>query len=587
MGPVGRLGQRFESRVVATDSVVLAVAGITVVALGLRFAFLGARVAHWDEARVAYWTYHYLQTGDIHYRFIVHGPFIQIVNRQVFALLGATDATSRAVVALVGGLLPATALLLRDHLRRTEVVVLALLLAANPILLYYSRFSRSSLLVAAFMFAAFGLFVRAYDTRRVRYVHAGVVLVALGFTAKENAAIYLLVWLGAAVLLVDHELFRPHAGTTGSQRLGAAVGRVAEYRRSWRSALGRFLGHSGLAGVLFSAVIVFFYAPRTGDPTGVGLWQAVGQPGRFPAVVDRLVADIVDGYSYWFGGAREPGCNQSNIVDTYLCFLGRSLQVLAGYGVVITSFGAVGFLVERYRAQRPRNLVMFAAYWGFASLLGYPLGIDIFGAWFLVNIVIPLAIPAAVALGLIYGWGREALDDGDRVSAGLAGLILLLVVGQVGAAGLSGVYLNHQDPTNDLVQYAQPTGDFRPALREARAASMDADGPTVVFYGEWLVDGQTDAVRKPACVDWFHALPLPWYVQSMELSVECATDREALDRLLADSPYLVITRTNHTDGFDEPLEGYTTTIYPFRASVQPTPPEVAVYRRTGPTNASA
>jgi uncharacterized protein (TIGR03663 family) len=574
-----RLVDHLSSRTSGADPTVLAVAGIAVVALALRFAFLGARVAHWDEGRVAYWTYHYLQTGDLHYRFIVHGPFIQVVNRHLFGLLGANDAASRAVVALVGGLLPTTALLLREHLGRTEVVVLALLLAANPILLYYSRFSRSSLLVAAFMFAAFGLIVRALDTRRPRYVHAGVVLVALGFTAKENAAVYLLVWLGASVLLVDHELFRPHSETTGFERIDAAVGRVLERGESMRATGLRYLGHGALAGGLFAAVIVLFYAPRTGDPTGVGLWQAMGQPGRFPAVIDRMVADIVEGYSYWFGGARDAGCNQSNVIDSYLCFLGQSLQVMAGYGAVVGSFGVVGFVVERYRAARPRNLVMFASYWGFASLLGYPLGADIFGAWFLVNVVVPLAIPAAVALGLVYGWGREALADDDQVSAGLAGLVLLLVVLQVGTAGLSGVYLAPQDPNNDLVQYAQPTDDFRPQLRAARAAST-GDAPDVILYGDWLVDGDETAARAPACADWFNALPLPWYFQSMELSVDCATDRTELDRQLAGRPPLVISRANRADSLAEPPAGHTATTVAVRAAVEPRPPELTFYLRS-------
>lgn len=580
-----RLRGRLEARASGVDDTVLAVLGIAVVALGLRFAFLGGRVAHWDEARVAYWTLHYLQTGDIHYRFIVHGPFIQHVNRYVFGLLGANDATSRAVVALVGGLLPTTALLFRRHLRRAETIALALLLAANPILLYYSRFSRSSLLVAGFMFAAFGLFVRAYDTRRPRYVHAGVVLVALGFAAKENAAIYLLVWLGAAALLVDHELFRPHDSTTGAQRIGAAIERVRTAHRSWQSSAPRVLGHGALAAGLFALVILFFYAPRTGDPSGVGLWQAVGNPGRFPALIDRTVADIVEGYRYWFGGASDPGCNESNLIDGYLCFLGQSLEVLAGYAVVVTSFGVLGFLVDRYLAERPRNLVQFAAYWGFVSLLGYPLGADIFGAWFLVNVVVPLAIPAAVALGLVYGWGREALEDDDRVSAGLAGLVLLLVVGQVGAAGLTGVYLDPQDPENDLVQYAQPTGDFRPLLREAGQASS-AGGPDVVLYGEWLVDGQTEADREPACAKWFNALPLPWYVQSMELSVACAEDRAELDQQLAGSPPLVIGRANQTDSLEAPPEGYTATTVAVRAAVEPRPPELTFYVRTAPADGS-
>lgn len=573
-------------RVAPYDPMVLAVIGVTLGALVLRFVFLGERIAHWDEARVAYWTLHYLETGEFHYRFIIHGPFVQIVNRPVFAVLGANDFTMRAVVALVGGLLPLAALPLREHLRPSEVVGLALLLAANPILLYYSRFFRSSVLVAAFMFTAFGLFVRAYDTRNPRFVHAGIVLVALGFTAKENAAIYLLVWAGAAVLLVDHELFRPYASTTGLQRLGSALGRLTETGRSPRTLARRYLGHGLLAGGLFVLVVVFFYTPRTADPTGTGLWQAVAHPSRFPPVIDLMVDDLLEGYRYWFGGATDPGCNKSNVIDSYLCFLGRSLEVLAGFGAVIMAFGVGGFLYERYAVDRPRPLVMFASYWGFASLLGYPLGADIFGAWFLVNVVVPLAVPAAVALATVYRWGLAAWADGDRVSANLAALVLVLAIGQIGTAGLSGVFLQPQDPDNGLVQYAQPAGDFRPELREINRLSGTSAGPDVLLYGDWLVDGDTEAVRQPACAAWFNALPLPWYIAANDWSVACATNHSELTRQLERNPSVVITRANSSQAIRAALAGYTGTTYEFRTAESPPPPEVTFYRRTAASESS-
>ena len=567
------------------DRTVLAVLGIVAVALVLRFVFLGDRIAHWDEGRVAYWTLEYLRTGEFHYRYIIHGPFVQIVNRPVFAVLGATDLTSRLLVALIGGLLPLTALLFREHLRDVEVVLLAGLLAANPILLYYSRFFRSSIPVAAFMFAAFGLFVRAYDTRRPRYVHAGVAFVALGFTAKENAAVYLLVWAGALALLVDHELFIPRGAESGLDRLRALRDRLVARRESWRAAARRGGAHALLAAGVFAFVIVFFYAPRTADPAGVGLWQAVAHPTRFPALFDAMADDILRGFRYWFGGAAEAGCNKSNVIDGYLCVLGRSLRVLAGYGAVVVPFAVLGFLTERYAAAKPRNLVTFTSYWGFVSLIGYPLGADIFGAWFLVNVIVPLAVPAAVGLGIVARWGLEALESGDDVSAGIAAVFAALVVLQLASAGVSGVYLNPQDPENSLVQYAQPAGEFRAELQAIDRAA-GGPGPDVVLYGEWLVDGDETAERHPACADWFNALPLPWYFSANEWDVTCAANETELARLIEEErPVAIITRaegpTEVPAGFGEsdPFDGYTGRTYALRASVNPPPPEVTIYLR--------
>lgn len=147
------------------DRVLLAVLAVTAVALLARVVLLGDRFAHWDEGRVAYWTLRYVETGTFRYQPILHGPFLQQVNRLVFGTLGATDATMRLVVALVGTLLPLSALPLRDRLRDREVVALALLFAFDPTFLYYSRFMRADVPTAAFGFLAFGLLVRAVDSR--------------------------------------------------------------------------------------------------------------------------------------------------------------------------------------------------------------------------------------------------------------------------------------------------------------------------------------------------------------------------------------------------------------------------------------
>lgn len=201
-----------------------------------------------------------------------------MLNAYVFALLGTTDLTARLVVAIVGGFLPSTALLFRNHLKKDELVALALFLAFNPVLLYYSRFLRSTLLVAGFMFTAFGCAVRTYDTRQPRYVHAAVVLIALGFTAKENATIYLLTWLGATALIVDHALFRPGTDETGFMRLQSTWHQLVQRWPYYRKEFPRYLGHVVVAIGLFLSIILFFYVPRTADPNRIGLWQTLASP---------------------------------------------------------------------------------------------------------------------------------------------------------------------------------------------------------------------------------------------------------------------------------------------------------------------
>ncbi|PSQ67132.1 MAG: TIGR03663 family protein, partial [Halobacteriales archaeon SW_9_67_24] len=96
--------------------VTLAVVAITVLGLLARLAFLGDRIAHWDEARVGYWILEYAETGTFEYRPIIHGPFLHHVNAPLFDLLGPNDVTMRLAVSLLGAALPLVALLvLADH----------------------------------------------------------------------------------------------------------------------------------------------------------------------------------------------------------------------------------------------------------------------------------------------------------------------------------------------------------------------------------------------------------------------------------------------------------------------------------------
>ena len=567
-----------------------AVVAITLVALGLRLPALGSRVAHFDEGRVAYWALRYHETGAMSYRHIVHGPLVQYVDAALFGLFGPTDAVARLPVAIVGGLLPLSALLFRERLRGEEVVALALLLACNPVLLYYSRFLRSTLLVTACAFVALGMLVRAFDTHRVRYVYAAAALVALGFAAKENALVYLLVWVGATALLVDHELLRPHADDTGLDVLRRHGQRMVDaVRRPNRRHLV-LVGHAvGVVGVAL-LVTLFFFAPRA--PDAVGLWDAVRQPRLLPVVVDVAVTDIENGLSYWFGGTTEPGCHKESVVTAYGCFLGRFLRTLALAAGPLSVFAVGGFLLERYATAEPRSLVLFAGYWGFVSVVGYPLGTDIYGAWITVNALVPLAIPAAVGLGFVVRRGRVALAAGDRHRAGVVALVLLLVAGQVGVTAATTVYTDAQSAENPLVQYAQPTEEFRPAFDRVEAAAHDRDDVEVVFYGDTFVATQHDSSIPPPCTDLATALPLQWYVAradavtSGDVTSTCAADRAALTSRLdsGSKPTFVVATTEDAQTVKRLLDGYETRTADLRASGRET---TFFVRRTNESAAAA
>lgn len=556
-GPVGD-GYRAVAAV-STTRVVLA---ITALALVSRLLALGVRPMHYDESRVGYWIIHYVDTGAFTYRHGIHGPFVQHVNRYLFPLVGASDFTARLPVAVVGGLLPAVALLFREHLDRAELIALALFLSFNSVLVYYSRFMRSDILLAGFMFGAFGTLVRFYDTRDVRYLYGVAVLAGFGFATKENALVYALTWLGATGLLADQALFRPRRYRSGVDVLRARYG---DYRERWRDLVLHYGGHTFAAVAVFLFVLVFMYADRGAGMAGitappappsegsVGFWEALASPLGFPGYAYDTLAAATNEALQWSGRA---GVGDSDFIDTYVSNIGVDLRVLGANAPVLLLFALIGFAWERYGRAHSRNLVLFAAYCGLVSILGYPLADDIGSAhWLHVHILVPLAIPAAVAVGRLYRWGRAARVDGDTVATGAVALVLVLAGLQVAALTVDDAYLDTTSQENELVQFAQPERDMRvatTAIEEVAgtggemdlvvytAASYDGTRPLVAGPGE---SNHSFALR-PACQkgDWYNSLPLPWYFATSGPEVGCETDPVRLVQTATGTqPPLIVT----------------------------------------------
>jgi len=539
-----------------TDRVTAFVVALVGLGLLARLVGLGARTAHYDEGRVGYWALHLAETGEYYYWSAVHGPFLQFVDAAVFNLFGANDVTLRIAVALIGALLPLPLLLLREHLRDGEIAAAAAFLAVNPVLLYYSRFYRSTLPVAAFCFAAFACLVRYYDVRDTRYLHAGVGLLALGFTAKENALVYVAVWLGASGLLIAHEFLRPRTAESGTAWLRAWYARNVVDRDLRESAPG-LAKRAAASGGLFVLVVLYFYAPRAGPPggiapDGVGFDTALLDPGLVPALVEATVTDIVEGYQFWLTDAGK--ARSRTVLAQYLDFLRRTLAVLVGYAAPLFGFAIAGF-VAAFRSARRRDLVLFASYWGFVSVIGYPLGADIFGPWLTVNALVPLAIPAGVGVAVLYRWGRDAIEADDGLSAGTVTFLSLLIVAQVAWTGVGAVYAAPQSDDNGLVQFGQPADDLGATFQEVEAAAEGNQGPDVVFYGPSLYgpglpsDPEKQLAIEPRCANLGSTLPIQWYLRSKGLTATCARTPGELAELSTPPP-LIIADPSTADGAD-------------------------------------
>ncbi|MFC4358726.1 flippase activity-associated protein Agl23 [Halobium salinum] len=490
---------------------------VSVVALLARLYALGWRVFHQDEGRVGDWILHYMEFGEWQYRAIIHGPFLPHVNGVVFSLFGASDFTARLVVALFGALLPLSAWLFRERLSRTETVTLALVLAADPALLYYSRFMRNDVPLATVMFVALGLFVRALDTRRPRYLYPAAFVMGLGFAMKENAFLYPVCWLGALVLILDREtLLASHRD--GRDPLDAVADRLAAVGRG----LAGWMGHVVAALALFLLVVFLFYAPKP------ELYGVLADPLAVGGVADSTITRVWNELQRnWLSGHLRD--------HSYLEFFGWFAKTMAFLAAPLAAAAVVGFLVDRYDPEGPRNLVALCFFWGVASFFGYPLAVDINAAWNLAHVNTPLAVPAAVGFAAVYRSGRLALARDDGVAVGAAAALLLVSAGFTGFVAVDNVYVNPQGPDSRMVQYAQPAGEMQGQLREIERIAADNEGTDVMFYGGYNDGNDRYYLYSPdenwsrgeqPTPGWFSRLPLPWYFSRYDADVNSTNSAE-------------------------------------------------------------
>jgi uncharacterized protein (TIGR03663 family) len=548
----------------AVDRTLVAVVGITALALVARLVGLGTRIMHWDEGRVGYWILRYHETGEFAYRPIIHGPFLPIVNDYVFTVLPPSDFSARLVVAVVGGVLPLTALLFRTRLRNSETVALSLFLAVNPLFVYYSRFMRNDVLVAAFSFAALGFFVYGYDRKDPKYLYPAGAALALGLTAKENGLVYILCYLGGAFLLFDHRLVRAaQAGRPVKQTARDYLVYVKTGLSSWAGDLNTgifWLSVHTVGGVAaFLFVIVFFYAPRP------DFWQMFGDVGMAPAVLEQATVGAWEKfYGQWATGSHQ--------AHDYLPFLFDLLETIVYGSGVLVVFALLGFVVDGYSNGRSRDLVAFAAYWGVASVVGYPVATDIQAPWAAIHVVLPLAIPAAVGGGYIYRTARQSVAIEDAIGTTIAALVILSAV--VGVAGANVTYVDSTSESDkQVLQWAQPNNDLKDTLQTMGRIAQTNEGHDVLFYGTkhpnsgetlFYVKDESAPLENWQVSNWHSRLPLPWYTEMYGANVTSTPPNVTATEMARDAPPVVIAYDWNRTELEEALPGYAVYEHKFK-----------------------
>ncbi len=540
------MNSRFSTFLSKTDHTLLAIVCISFVSLLFRIINLGSRVAHWDEGRVGYDILRYVDTGIWQYRPIVHGPFLPQINYYIFDFAGANDFTARISVAIIGGLLPLAVWLYRDHLNNRELIALSLFLALDPLLLYYSRFMRNDVIVAAFIFIFVGYCLRFLSTHKSQYLYYASAFLALAFTAKENALVYVLILFACIFLLFDHKLFLIRDKKPGwTVTITQTISQLSESIWYWRK-------HLFIATFEFIFILFLFYAPRTGPLGGIGIDHIFSNPLILPSVLSVALLDSASNLvAEWILG---PSTDHA-----YLPFMKNYLLSLLNASGALVLLSFIGFLSDRYGGKHPRNIVALGFYWGILSLFIYPLSLDISSSWAVVHTIVPFTIPAAVGAAIIYDWASESFSSNDKIGASLAIILLLLIsLGTVGIS-ISTSHINSYDESNFIVQYAQPDANMQDTLQAIHLASVSHSDLDVLYYGDYfLVENEEDAYLLPLRDgEWYNRLPIPWYLESYGSTIDSTADILLFEAILEDqNPPVIIARSNEVEEIQPFLSEY-------------------------------
>jgi len=389
----------------------LAYALLVVAALALRFVDLGDRPFHHDESQDAYFSYTFWKDGGYEYDPLLHGPLRFYLTAVMYTLFGASDFTARLAPALMGTLMVPLPYLLRNQIGRVAAFTAALMLAVGPSYLYFSRFAREDIYVAAITLALLVAVFRFLD--RPRRHHPAIIgaLLALSFATKETTFITAFVagTFFLVVLLWRRELLVEPIRAVGLE--------------AWGWALAVFLG-------IYTIVFTTFLT----HPDGVqGLYT---------------------GLDYWLSqhGVKRGGESRAFYVI-----------ILAGVEWPALALGAIGAVAA---VRRPTLLRLFLIWAFVVSLAVYSWAGEKF-AWLVIHPLLPLL--------LLAGDGVQAIWDARRRWSGrLAFLLVAAGFAYVGYASFL-VNAEHRADPRELLVSTQSSEEVAKVADEVVAEAKAAE----------------------------------------------------------------------------------------------------------------
>lgn len=184
-------------------------------ALFLRLFELSNRSMHHDESMHAYYSWLLHEGFGLIHNPMLHGPLQMEITSLIFTILGDSDFTARIIYALFGTVLVGMPFLFRKKLGTWGAMFTSLFLCFSPSMLYFSRFARNDIIMAAFTFGLVIAIWNFFEIRKERYLLIISFLLALSFGTKESAFLVTAILIFYCLLRILHQLILKTSSTIG------------------------------------------------------------------------------------------------------------------------------------------------------------------------------------------------------------------------------------------------------------------------------------------------------------------------------------------------------------------------------------
>ncbi len=412
------------------------------VAIGVAVVFrvldLPLKPLHSDEGVNGWYSLRLWWTGYYHYQASdYHGPMMYYVNRVMFVLFGASDTTLRLGAALTGVLGVGALALFRRPLGAVGVGAAALVLAVQPVDVYFARTVIHEVYLVTGTLVLVGAAFAWLRGGSAGWAALGGVSAAVMFANKETALLSVgCIGGGAGLVWLLWPVLRDGAGLEGVLPAGRGDLMRRVFAR-WRSL--------ALGFACFTVVMVLFYSSFFTFPAGL--------------------KGIFSTYYHWVGYGVS-GRNQKKDFFYWLQFWPYVWPALAA-GIPEMVAGAI---------RRERTSI-FLSVWFVLGLLMYSL-IPYKTPWCFINISLPLAVLAGAGVARAARWlgGRMRLADA------LVVLVWVAAVTTLGRSSWTQNFERYDDSTLPYV-YVQTVREYMPMvelMEEIGEASSDPSSLSVV-----------------------------------------------------------------------------------------------------------